>query len=125
MDRLKKAFRPEFLNRLDNIVVFRPLGKAEIGRIIDLHLEEISKRLQTRKCTLELDGAAHDFLVEKAYNPEFGAREVRRVLEQQIEDPMADELLRFGAEREAACVIRGAMAPEGGRITFTVEENGA
>ena len=125
MEAAKKLFRPEFLNRLDNIVVFRPLGKAEIGRIIDLHLEEISKRLQTRKCTLELDGAAHDFLVEKAYNPEFGAREVRRVLEQQIEDPMADELLRFGAEREAACVIRGAMAPEGGRITFTVEENGA
>ena len=96
----KKTFRPEFLNRLDDIVVFRSLQRDDIRRVIDLEVGTIAKRLAAKGHELTLTPAAKDYLLEKAFSTDFGAREVRRVIEQRVEDPLADELLlrQDGAE---------------------------
>jgi ATP-dependent Clp protease ATP-binding subunit ClpC len=100
-DRLKKQllsetekfFRPEFINRLDDVIVFQPLTKDDLYCIIDIELEKIMKRLQAKGITMELDQRAKDFLIEKGYNPDFGARPLRRALGTYIEDPLAESLL--------------------------------
>ena len=100
-DRLKKQllsetekfFRPEFINRLDDIVVFQPLSKDDLYSIIDIELAKIMKRLEAKGLTMELDQDSKDFLIEKGYNPDFGARPLRRALGTYIEDPLAESLL--------------------------------
>ncbi|NMA43695.1 MAG: ATP-dependent Clp protease ATP-binding subunit [Oligosphaeraceae bacterium] len=101
IDKANKFFKPEFLNRLDDLIVFRRLGRKDIERIIDLELNKISERLQKKHCVISLDDKARELLLSKSYKPEFGAREVRRVVEQYLEDPLAEEILRqnlMGAE---------------------------
>ena len=100
-DRLKKQllsetekfFRPEFINRLDDVVVFQPLSKDDLYSIIDIELAKIMKRLEAKGLTMELDQDSKDFLIEKGYNPDFGARPLRRALGTYIEDPLAESLL--------------------------------
>ena len=89
----EKFFRPEFINRLDDMIVFRPLVKADLTHIIDLELAKVKERLKARGMTLEVSEPAKDFLIEKGYNPDFGARPLRRALAQYIEDPLAERLL--------------------------------
>jgi ATP-dependent Clp protease ATP-binding subunit ClpC len=89
----EKFFRPEFINRLDDMIVFRPLVKADLTHIIDLELGKVRDRLKARGMTLEVSDAAKDFLIEKGYNPDFGARPLRRALAQYVEDPLAERLL--------------------------------
>jgi ATP-dependent Clp protease ATP-binding subunit ClpC len=89
----EKFFRPEFINRLDDMIVFRPLVKADLTHIIDLELAKVRDRLKARGMTLEVSDAAKDFLIEKGYNPDFGARPLRRALAQYVEDPLAERLL--------------------------------
>jgi len=89
----EKFFRPEFINRLDDMIVFRPLVKADLTYIIDLELAKVRDRLKARGMTLEVSDGAKDFLIEKGYNPDFGARPLRRALAQFIEDPLAERLL--------------------------------
>ncbi len=89
----EKFFRPEFINRLDDMIVFRPLVKADLTHIIDLELAKVRDRLKARGMTLEVSDGAKDFLIEKGYNPDFGARPLRRALAQFIEDPLAERLL--------------------------------
>ena len=89
----EKFFRPEFINRLDDMIVFRPLVKADLTHIIDLELGKVRERLKARGMTLEVSDAAKDFLIEKGYNPDFGARPLRRALAQYVEDPLAERLL--------------------------------
>ena len=89
----EKFFRPEFINRLDDMIVFRPLIKADLTYIIDLELAKLKERLTGRRITLEVSDPAKDFLIEKGYNPDFGARPLRRALAQFIEDPLAERLL--------------------------------
>jgi len=94
LDEAKKVFRPEFLNRLDDIVVFRSLTKPDLITILDLEVKKVMARLANRNIKLELDPAATDFLVEKGFDPQYGARPMRRAVERQLEDPLAEEILR-------------------------------
>jgi ATP-dependent Clp protease ATP-binding subunit ClpB len=98
MDALRRTFRPEFLNRIDEIVTFRSLGLDEIRRIVDIQLEDLRKRLAERKITLELSDAARELLAERGYDPVFGARPLKRTLQRMVENPLAVDVLggRFG-----------------------------
>ncbi len=91
---IERYFRPEFLNRLDGVIVFRPLTHENLQTIVEYELNKVFKRLIEHGLRLELDAAAKEFLVEKGYNPEFGARPLRRVIERYIEDPISEALLR-------------------------------
>jgi ATP-dependent Clp protease ATP-binding subunit ClpC len=87
-------FRPEFLNRLDDTIVFRALTKEDLQIIVDYELAKVFKRLSEHGLKLELTEQAKDFLIEKGYNPEFGARPLRRAIEHYIEDPLSEAVLR-------------------------------
>jgi len=94
LDEAKKTFRPEFINRLDDVIVFRSLNKPDLIQILELEAEKVSHRLKDKKITLVLDDKAKDFLVEKGFDPEYGARPMRRAVERYLEDPLAEELLK-------------------------------
>ncbi len=94
MEEAKKAFRPEFLNRLDDVIVFRSLTKADLTIILDLEVEKVEARLKHKNIRLSLDEKAKDFVLAKGYDPIYGARPMRRAVERWLEDPLAEELLR-------------------------------
>lgn len=91
---IERYFRPEFINRLDEIVVFRPLNKDDLHTVVDFELDKVFVRLKERGMELELDRAAKDFLIDKGYNPDFGARPLRRAISKYVEDPLAEGILR-------------------------------
>ena len=93
MEALKRNFRPEFVNRLDSVVVFRALNHADIREIVSLELRKVSERLEEYDLTLQGSEAALDFLADEGFDPEMGARPVRRVIEQLVEEPLSDALL--------------------------------
>jgi len=93
MGEVEKFFRPEFINRLDEVIVFRPLVKDDLVGIIEIELSKVRERLAAKDMRLELDDKAKDFLIEKGYNPDFGARPLRRAIGTHIEDPLAESLL--------------------------------
>jgi len=99
MDALRRTFRPEFLNRIDEIVTFKSLGPDEIHKIVDIQLEDLRKRLADRKITLSLTDEARDILAERGYDPVFGARPLKRTLQRMVENPLAVEVLA-GSFRE-------------------------
>ena len=93
LDSLKGVFRPEFLNRIDETIVFHKLEKDQMRSIVDLMLNDLRKRLSEQEMTREITEEAKDQLVEEGYDPEYGARPLRRTIQRRIEDPLADELL--------------------------------
>ena len=93
MDEAKKSFKPEFLNRLTEIVIFRPLAKDSMSSIVDLELDKVSQRLKDKKLTIEVTEEAKNFLIEKGYDNKLGARPLRRAVEKYLEDTLAEELL--------------------------------
>jgi ATP-dependent Clp protease ATP-binding subunit ClpC len=114
LDEAKRQFRPEFLNRLDDIIVFRSLTKPDLIEILDLEVAKVLERLRARNLHLHLDAKAKDFLVEKGYDPTYGARPMRRSVERYLEDPLAEELLK-GNLREGEPV---EVTAEGGKVVF-------
>jgi ATP-dependent Clp protease ATP-binding subunit ClpC len=94
MDEAKKTFRPEFLNRLDDIIVFRALNKPDLIEILGLEITKVTQRLKARNIVLQLDDKAKDLLVSKGFDPLYGARPMRRAVERSLEDPLAEEILR-------------------------------
>ena len=92
-DLLKKAFRPEFLNRIDEIVMFQRLDKSCISGIVKIQLERVSKRLEDRRMKLEYDDSVVSFLADKGYDPAFGARPIKRAIQTYLENPLSKELL--------------------------------
>ncbi|MBT3616164.1 MAG: ATP-dependent Clp protease ATP-binding subunit [Verrucomicrobia bacterium] len=106
-EEAKKVFRPEFLNRFDDIVVFRSLGKKELTQILELELAKVEQRLAQRDLHFELDESARDLLRDKGYDPAYGARPMRRAVEKHLEDPMAEEIIR-GNLREGETVAISA-----------------
>jgi len=94
LDDAKKVFRPEFLNRLDDVIVFRALTKPDLIQILELEVKKVVERLKGRNIQLKLDDKAKDFLVEKGYDPIYGARPMRRSVERYLEDPLAEEILK-------------------------------
>jgi ATP-dependent Clp protease ATP-binding subunit ClpC len=91
---VERYFRPEFLNRLDDIIVFRSLTRENLELIVDLELTKVRNRLASQGMELELTDDAKEFLIEKGYNPDFGARPLRRAIEQHVEDAISEEILR-------------------------------
>jgi len=104
MNELKRQFNPEFINRLDETIVFRTLAREDLEKIVDLMIDEVEERLENQDLRLDVTPAARELLIEKGYDPDFGARPLRRTIQRRIEDPLADHLLheRF----EPGSVIR-------------------
>ena len=92
-DLLKESFRPEFLNRLDEIVYYKPLQKSEIGSIVDLMLEDLSKRLKDKQLTVRVIDAAKDFIIENGFDPNFGARPLKRYIQRKVETLLAKKII--------------------------------
>src|SRR5512135_839983 len=92
-DSLKHSFRPEFINRLDSVIIFRSLNKQDIEKIVSLELDKVALRLKEHNLTLKATPAALDMLADLGYDAEFGARPLRRVIQQKVEDPLSDRLL--------------------------------
>jgi ATP-dependent Clp protease ATP-binding subunit ClpC len=98
LDQLRRTFRPEFLNRVDAVIVFRALSRGQIKQIVDLELDKVCERLKEHMLTLEATDAAKEVLTDLGYEPQFGARPLRRVIQQRVEDPLSEGVLagRFG-----------------------------
>jgi ATP-dependent Clp protease ATP-binding subunit ClpB len=122
MEELRRTFRPEFLNRVDDIVVFHRLQRGELDRIVDLQLERLRRLLRERNLELELAPAARTFLADEGYDPVFGARPLKRAITRYVQDPLAKRLLAGEFEPgDTIFVDRGAGTPNaaGDALTFT------
>ena len=107
---LKEGFRPEFLNRIDEIVIFNPLRPADIEAIVELQLELVEKRLGEKNIKLSIDTAARKFLAKEGFDPEYGARPIKRAIQRLILDKLAER------------IIRGELK-DGGKIKINIREN--
>jgi ATP-dependent Clp protease ATP-binding subunit ClpB len=124
LEELRRTFRPEFLNRVDDIVVFHRLLRAEIDRIVDLQLERLRKLLRERSLELELTPAARTFLADEGYDPVYGARPLKRAITRHVQDPLARRLLA-GAFRPGDTILvnrAGGDAEKGEALSFTRKE---
>ncbi|HCF37808.1 MAG TPA: ATP-dependent Clp protease ATP-binding subunit ClpC [Thermosipho africanus] len=114
IEEVKKTFRPEFLNRIDEVVVFHKLTEDHIRKIIEILLKDIRKRLSEKGISLELSKSAKDFLVQEGYDPAYGARPLKRAIQRHIEDPLSEELLK-GKFKENDTIV---CSYENGKIVF-------
>jgi ATP-dependent Clp protease ATP-binding subunit ClpB len=121
MGVVRKAFRPEFLNRLDDILLFRRLGRAQMGGIVDIQLGYLRKLLAARQITLSLDDAAKGWLAEQGYDPAYGARPLKRVIQTHLQNRLAEMILR-GDVPDGAAVQVGV---KGAELSFTITGGGA
>ena len=119
ISEVRKVFRPEFLNRLDDIIVFHELNRDQVKRIAELMVEELRKRLQDeREITFELDDSAWNLLIEKGYDSKYGARPMRRTIERLIENPISEEIL-LGTFPPGSRVVARA---DGDELRFEAED---
>ncbi len=116
-EAMKRQFNPEFLNRLDEIIVFRSLSKDDIFRIIDIQTKLLLKRLNAMDLSVEIDDPAKNFLAEKGYDEKYGARPLRRTIQRYVEDELADRVLR--GELESGSVVQISFDEEKGELTYT------
>jgi ATP-dependent Clp protease ATP-binding subunit ClpB len=93
MGVVRQAFRPEFLNRIDDIILFHRLQRQDMGAIVDIQMARLAKLLTDRKIVLELSDAAREWLAAKGYDPAYGARPLKRVIQKSVQDPLAELLL--------------------------------
>ena len=114
LEESKRVFRPEFLNRLDDLIVFRSFTKPDLIQILSLEVEKVLERLRKKNLRLELDEKAKDLLVEKGYDPQYGARPMRRAVERFFEDPLAEEILK-GALHEGDPIL---VTAENDKLVF-------
>jgi ATP-dependent Clp protease ATP-binding subunit ClpB len=119
-DLLHSHFKPEFLNRVDDIIVFRPLGKEQLVKIIELRLEDVRRLLADRKISLELTDAAKDLMFTQGYDPNFGARPLKRAIQKLIQDPLALKILD-GEVLHGDHVVVDADK-KSGKMTFAVSK---
>jgi ATP-dependent Clp protease ATP-binding subunit ClpC len=115
---MERNFRPEFLNRVDDIIVFRRLNKDDLKNIIDIELSKVTKRLKEKNLNLILSDEAKEFLIEKGTNTEYGARPLRRAIENQLEDPLSEELLRGKFEGKDVITVKVSEAGPEQRLVF-------
>ncbi len=118
LEEAKKAFKPEFINRLDDIIVFHQLTKEDLMVIVELEVKKVLVRVLSKEVHIELDPSAKDFLIEKGYDPQYGARPMRRAVERYLEDPFAEELLRGNVK--AGDVVHVTAADQ--KLAFHVTE---
>jgi ATP-dependent Clp protease ATP-binding subunit ClpC len=120
MGELKKVFRPEFLNRIDDVIVFHKLQRDEIKTIVELLLRRIRESLAERELQLDLTEEAKDLLVEKGWDPSMGARPLRRAIQRYIEDPLADFVLRSELPPGATVLVGKGAEGEEPEVTLSV-----
>jgi ATP-dependent Clp protease ATP-binding subunit ClpC len=121
MGELKKVFRPEFLNRIDEVIVFHKLSKDEIKEIVELLLLRIRESMAERELQLELSEGAKDMLVDKGWDPAMGARPLRRAIQHYVEDPLADFVLREQVPSGSTVLVEEpAEEAEDGDVRLTV-----
>lgn len=120
MEAMKQAFRPEFLNRIDDIIVFHPLSEVELTHIVELVAADVQKRLLEQGITLTLDASAKAWLVREGYNPAYGARPLRRTVQRAIETPMAREILK--GNFVAGDVVIAEVDESGKQLRFSKSE---
>ena len=118
LEQMGKVFRPEFLNRLDDIIVFRSLTKANLTQIVDMELSKVSKRLTEKGLTLTVTAEAKDFIIEKGSSTDYGARPLRRAVEQYLEDAMSEALLKGEFEGKDTIVVVVGEADGEKKLTF-------
>ncbi|CAN5747328.1 ATP-dependent Clp protease ATP-binding subunit [soil metagenome] len=116
MEATKKFFKPEFINRLDDIIVFQMLEKEQLNRIVDLEISKVLARLKKKRITLTLEDSAREFLTKEGYDPQYGARPMRRAVEKNIEDPLAEALLR--GEVKEGDTVRVLCEPDAKLLKF-------
>ncbi len=114
MKEIERYFRPEFINRLDDVIVFRPLTKENLITIVDYETGKLRKRLEEQGWVLELDQASKDFLIEKGYNPDFGARPLRRAISTYMEDPLSEAMLTGEFQGKTKILVRKVGTAEAG-----------
>jgi ATP-dependent Clp protease ATP-binding subunit ClpC len=110
----KKVLKPEFINRLDDLIVFHTLSKPDLIKIVDLEVAKVKTRIKAKEIAITLDDKAHEFLIEKGYDPAYGARPMRRAVERYLEDPFAEELLRGNIKAGDAVTV----TMENGKLVF-------
>src|SRR5258708_16453400 len=115
MGMVPAQFRQEFLNRVDEIILFHRLQRSEMGRIVEIQFSRLQKLLEDRKITLVLDAAARDWLATKGWDPAYGARPLKRVIQRYLQDPLSEMILP-GDVKEAD---RAVISVEGNLLTFT------
>ncbi len=115
MDQIERVFRPEFLNRLDDTIIFRHLTKEDLKGVIDFELSKVRERLSDRGLGLALTDAAKEFLIKNGSNLDYGARPLRRAIEQRVEDPLAEEILR-GAFEGMNTIVVDAVKDDDGKL---------
>ncbi|MEP6937170.1 MAG: ATP-dependent Clp protease ATP-binding subunit, partial [Chthoniobacterales bacterium] len=118
MEEARRAFKPEFINRLDDIIVFHQLTKVDLMQIVTLEVAKVLRRIKEKDVQIELDATAKEFLIEKGYDPQYGARPMRRAVERYLEDPFAEELLR--GNMKAGDVVHVTLSE--GKLAFHVAE---
>ncbi len=118
---LRQAFRPEFLNRIDEIITFSPLSLEDMRQIVDLQMKEIRERLEQHGIQVELSDAARDWLAEKGYDPSFGARPLKRALQKYLESPLSIQLL--GGEFSAGDTVFAEVDEEADKLVFRLAED--
>lgn len=121
MEEVHSAFRPEFVNRLDDIMLFECLQAAQMGAIVDIQMERLKALLAGRGLEIELSDAARSWLAEKGYDPVYGARPLKRVIQREVQDGLAEEILS-GALGEDAYVL---VDITGDQISLTASEKKA
>ncbi len=121
LEETKRVFKPEFLNRLDEIIVFHSLGRAELLRIVDLEVDKVLARIKAKEVHIDLKQNAKEFLIDKGYDPQYGARPMRRAVERFLEDPLAEELLRGNVKPGDRVEVIAAE----GKLSFQVPESQA
>jgi ATP-dependent Clp protease ATP-binding subunit ClpC len=113
MDQIQRVFRPEFLNRLDDTIIFRHLNKEDLKKVIDFEMTKVLQRLRERGLELLLTDEAKEFIIKQGSDLDYGARPLRRAIEQRVEDPLAEELLRGAFEGKNTIVIEAIKDSEG------------
>jgi ATP-dependent Clp protease ATP-binding subunit ClpB len=116
---LRDHFKPEFLNRIDDIVVFGQLAREQIAKIIDVQLEKLRKNLADRGITIELDDSARELLVQEGYDPVYGARPLRRAIQSLVQNPLAVSLLK--GDIASGQMVR--VSAENGEMKFSPVES--
>ena len=120
MDALRGHFKPEFLNRVDDVVIYRALREEQIGFILDIQLKELDMRLADRRLTLSLSEEARAWLAKRGYDPQYGARPLKRLIQREVQDPLAMRILE--GEFGEGTTVRGSLAEDGEKILFTSVE---
>ena len=120
LEEARRVLKPEFINRLDDLIVFHTLDKPELLKIVDLEISKVVTRVKNKEIQISLDDKAKDFLIEKGYDPQYGARPMRRAVERYLEDPLAEEILRGHVKAGDTAHVTS----DGKALQFSVPEDG-